>query len=120
VVHFCGIPLRIGIELAQIAGYGVLIAGLRRAGIPRALCLIIFGLMILHSASLTFNGHALSDTLYAAILPLALGGSMLTLFTRKFFHAVWTDVAYAVRWNTREESFLIPDDPGGIFCARRL
>jgi|GEM_PF-1115326 len=108
VVHFCGIPLRIAIELAQMAGYGVFIAGLRKAGLPRALCLIIFALMILHPASLLYNNHTLSDTFYAAILPLALGGSLLTLFTRKFFHAVWTGVAYAVLWNTREESFLIP------------
>lgn len=107
-VHFCGIPLRIAIELAQMAGYGVLIAGLRRAGLPRALCLIIFALMILHPASLLYNNHILSDTFYAAILPLALGGSLLTLFTRKFVHAVWTGAAYAVLWNTREESFLIP------------
>jgi hypothetical protein len=107
VVHFCGIPLRIAIELAQMAGYGVLIAALRKAGLPRALCLIIFGLMILHPASLLYNNHTLSDTFYAAILPLALGGSLLTLFTRKFSHAVWTGAAYAVLWNTREESFLI-------------
>jgi hypothetical protein len=108
VVHFCGIPLRIAIELAQMAGYGVLIAALRRAGLPRAFCLIIFALMVLHPASLFFNNHSLSDSFYAAILPLALGGSLLTLFTRKFSHAVWTGVAYAVLWNTREESFLIP------------
>jgi hypothetical protein len=108
VVHFCGIPLRIAIELAQMAGYGVVIAALRRAGLPRALCLVIFALMILHPASFLFNNHTLSDTFYAAILPLALGGSLLTLFTRKFSHAVWTGVAYAVLWNTREESFLIP------------
>ena len=108
VVHFCGIPLRIAIELAQMAGYGVFIAALRRAGLPRALCLIIFALMILHPASLLYNNHSMSDSFYAAILPLALGGSLLTLFTRKFSHAVWTGVAYAVLWNTREESFLIP------------
>src|SRR4030088_156774 len=34
VVHLLGIPLRIAIELAQIAGYGVLIAALRRAAVP--------------------------------------------------------------------------------------
>ena len=51
---------------------------------------------------------SMSDSFYAAILPLALGGSLLTLFTRKFSHAVWTGAAYAVLWNTREESFLIP------------
>src|SRR6266404_5032178 len=108
VVHFFGIPLRIAIELAQMAGYAVLIAALRKAAVPRALCLVIFALMILHPAALLYNNHSMSDSFYTAILPLALGGSLLTLFTRKFSHAVWTGVAYAVLWNTREESFLIP------------
>ena len=108
VVHFFGIPLRIAIELAQMAGYAVLIAALRKAGVPRRICLAVFALMILHPASLLYNNHSMSDSFYAAILPLALGGSLLTLFTRKFVHAVWTGAAYAVLWNTREESFLIP------------
>jgi hypothetical protein len=108
LMHFLGIPLRIAIELVQMAGYAVLIAALRKTRVPRPLCLVIFALMVLHPASLTFNNHTMSDSFYAAILPLALGGSLLTLFTRKFVHAVWTGIAYAVLWNTREESFLIP------------
>src|SRR3989440_2433856 len=108
VVHFCGIPLRIAIELAQMVGYTVLIAALRKAAVPRGLGLVIFALMILHPASFLYNSHSMSDNFYAASLPLALGGSLLTLFTRKFSHARWTGVAYAVLWNTREESFLIP------------
>jgi hypothetical protein len=108
IVHFFGIPLRIAIELAQMAGYGVFIGALRKAGVPRALSLIIFALMILHPASLLYNNHSMSDSFYTAILPLALGESLLTLFTKKFSHAVWAGVAYAVLWNTREESFLIP------------
>lgn len=108
VVHACGIPLRIAIEFAQMAGYAVLIAALRKAAVPRWLCLLLFALMILHPASLLFNNHSMSDSFYAAILPLALGGSLLTLFTKRFIHAVWTGAAYAVLWNIREESFLIP------------
>src|SRR3954454_14635818 len=108
VLHFLGIPLRIGIELAQMAGYAALIAALRKAAIPRWLCLALYALMILHPASLLFNNHSMSDSFYTAILPLALGGSLLTLFTKRFVHAVWTGAAYAVLWNTREESFLIP------------
>lgn len=108
VVHLLGIPLRIAIELAQLAGFAVLIAALRKAAVPRALCLVLFALMILHPASLRFNNDSMSDSFYTAILPLALGGSLITLFTKKFVHAVWTGAAYAVLWNTREESFLIP------------
>src|SRR5947207_13893650 len=89
-------------------GYAVFVAALRNAVAPRALCLVIFALMVLHPASFLYNSHSMSDSFYAAILPLALGGSLLTLFTRKFFHAAWTGAAFAVPWNTRAESFLIP------------
>lgn len=108
VAHFLAIPLRIAIEVAQMSGYAVLIAALRKAGVHRGVCIAIFALMILHPASLLFNNHSMSDSFYAAVLPLALGGSLLTLFTKKFWHAIYTGVAYAVLWNTREESFLIP------------
>lgn len=108
VMHFFAIPLRIAIELAQMGGYAVLIAGLRKAGVHRGVCVAMFALMILHPASLIWNNYSLSDAFYAAILPLALGGTLLTLFTKKFGHALFTGVAYAVLWNTREESFLIP------------
>lgn len=108
LVHSCGIPLRIAIELAQMGGYGVLICAFRKAGLPRSLCLTTFALAIFHPATLLFNNHSMSDSFYAAILPLALGGSLLTLLTRQLAHAVWTGAAFAVLWNTREESFLIP------------
>src|SRR6478672_5189056 len=108
VVHFCGIPLRFAIEVAQMAGYTVLIAALRKGGVPRWLCLVLFALMILHPTSFLYNTHTMSESFYTAVLPMALGGSLLTLFTRKIFHAAWTGLAFAVLWNIREESFLIP------------
>ena len=107
VVHLCSIPLRIGIELMQMAGYLMLVAGLRKAGVPRLVCLVSYAAMILHPAN-QFNRCTMADTFYAAILPLALGGLLLTLFTAKPAHATWTGIALAVLWNTREESFLIP------------
>jgi hypothetical protein len=108
VVHFFGIPLRIAIEFVQMAGYGVLIAALRKAAMPRWLCLVLFALMILHPASFLYNNHTMSESFYTALLVLTLGGLLLTLFTKKLGHAVWTGAASAVLWNTREESFLIP------------
>src|SRR3954469_24522641 len=95
-MHFLGIPLRIAIEVIQMAGWSVLIVALRKAAVPRGLCLAIFALMVLHPATLLYNNHTMSDSFYTAILPLALGGSLFTLFTRKFVHALWTGVAYAV------------------------
>ena len=73
VVHLCALPLRIAIELTQMAGYLALIAGLRKAGVPRLICLASYAAMILHPAS-QFNRCTMADTFYTAILPLVLGG----------------------------------------------
>ena len=108
LVHACGIPLRLAIELLQIGAYLVLIAAFRRAAVPRPVCLLAFAVMVLHPATFQHNNYTLSDTFYAAILPLVAGGLLLVLFTRKPGHALWTGFALAVLWNTREESFLIP------------
>lgn len=107
-VHLWHVPLRIGIEFMQAAGYLALVAGLRKAGLPRSICLLSYAAMILHPGSFQLNNYAMADTFYAAVLPLALGGLLLTLVTAKLMHATWTGVALAVLWNTREESVLIP------------
>jgi hypothetical protein len=108
LVHACGIPLRLAIELLQIAAYLVLIAAFRKAAAPRAVCLLAFAVMVLHPATWWLNNYTMSDNFYSAILPLAVGGLLLTLFNRKPWHALWTGAALAVLWNTREESILIP------------
>jgi hypothetical protein len=107
LVHLCAIPLRIAIELLQIAAYLVLVTAFRKAGVPRLVCLLVFAVMVLHPASFLFNNHTMSDSFYAGLLPLALGGLLLTLFTGKHSHAVWTGVTLGILWNTREESILI-------------
>ncbi len=108
IVHLVQIPLRIGIELMQAAGYLAVVAGLRRAAVPRSVCLICYAAMIFHPGSYQLNSVTMADNFYAALLPLALGGLLLTLFTAKFWHAAWTGIALALLWNTREESMLIP------------
>jgi hypothetical protein len=108
LLHLCRLPLRVGIELMQMAGYLVLVAGLRKAGVARVICLLSFAAMVLHPGSFQQNNYTMADSFYAAILPLALGALLLTMFTRSLLHAVWTGIALAVLWNTREESFLIP------------
>src|SRR5207248_8518138 len=64
VVHFFGIPLRVAIELTQMAGYAVLIAVFRKVAVPRWLCLLLFALMILHPASFLYNNHTMSESFY--------------------------------------------------------
>ncbi|PYJ90395.1 MAG: hypothetical protein DME70_00760, partial [Verrucomicrobia bacterium] len=54
-VHLLHIPLRIGIELLQAAGYLTLVAGLRRAGVSRAVCFLSFAAMIFHPGSFQLN-----------------------------------------------------------------
>jgi hypothetical protein len=107
LVHLCAIPLRIAIELLQIAAYLGLIAAFRKAAVPGWVCLSAFAAMVLHPASFLFNNHTMSDSFYAGLLPLALGGLFLTLFTGKPGHAIWTGATLGILWNTREESILI-------------
>lgn len=107
-VHFCHLPLRLAIELTQAAGYLALVAGLRAAGVSRLVCLICYAAMSFHPGSFQLNSVAMADNFYAALLPLAAGGLLLTLFTAKLSHAIWTGIALALLWNTREESVLIP------------
>jgi hypothetical protein len=116
LAHLCAVPLRIAIELFQIGAYLVLVAALRKAGVPRWVCLFAFAVMVLHPASFLFNNHTMSDSFYAGVLPLAVGGLLLTLFTGKIGHAVWTGVTLGVLWNTREESILIPAMLAVFFC----
>jgi hypothetical protein len=85
-----------------------LIEGFRKAAVPALVCLSAFAAMTLHPASFQLNNYTMSDCFYAAILPLAVGGLLLTLLTAKIRHALWTGIVLAILWNAREESFLIP------------
>lgn len=108
LVHLLGVPLRLAIELLQLSGYLVIIHAFRKIAVPNRVCLLAFAAMALHPASFQFNNYTMSDCFYAAILPLCVGGLLLTWFTAKLIHAVWTGFAFGILWNAREESFLIP------------
>ncbi|HEV2805349.1 MAG TPA: hypothetical protein VGW57_10520 [Chthoniobacterales bacterium] len=117
VAHLCSVPLRIAIELLQIGAYVVLVFAFRKAGVARSVCLLAFAVMVLHPASFLFDNHTMSDSFYAGVLPLALGGLLLTLLTGKSRHALWTGAILGVLWNTREESILIPAMLGVFFAV---
>jgi hypothetical protein len=58
--------------------------------------------MILHPAALAFNNHSMSDSFYAAILPL--GGAILSrLLFFSFLEATW--------WMAGYERYLFPVMP---------
>ena len=107
LVHSAGIPLRWGIELLQMAGYMALVSAMVRAGLNRAVGVLIYAALILHPASYQMNNHATADPFYAGILPLALAGLVWTLLTGRMSVALATGAALAVLWNAREESLLI-------------
>jgi hypothetical protein len=117
LAHLCAVPLRIAIELLQIGAYLVLVFAFRKAGVARWVCLLAFAVMVLHPASFLFNNHTMSDSFYAGLLPLALGGLLLTLLTGKSGHALWTGATFGALWNTREESILIPAMLGVFFAV---
>jgi hypothetical protein len=108
VVHLTGMPLRLAIELLQLTAYLVIVHALRKVAVPNRVCLLVFAAMALHPASFQLNNYTMSDCFYAAVLPLAIGGLLLLLFTGKLKHALWSGAVLAVLWNAREESFLIP------------
>ncbi|MEY2557035.1 MAG: hypothetical protein QOE34_460 [Verrucomicrobiota bacterium] len=107
LIHSAGIPLRWGIELLQMAGYTALVAAMVRAGLNRAVGFLIYAALTLHPASYQMNNHVTADSFYAGILPLALAGLVWTFLSRRMSVALATGAAFAVLWNTREESLLI-------------
>jgi len=42
LVHLCGVPLRMAIELLQMGSYLVMVGALRKAAVSRIVCLVIF------------------------------------------------------------------------------
>jgi hypothetical protein len=106
-VHLFGMPLRVAIELLQIAGAVVLVVALRRVGLGRVVCLLIFATMIFHPAGFQANNLVRSDLFYAGVLWMAIGGLIIVALNRRVAHAVGTGLAFAILWNTREESFLL-------------
>jgi hypothetical protein len=107
LVHSAGIPLRWGIELLQMVGYAALVGAMVRAGLNRAVGVLIYAALTLHPASYQMNNRAIADSFYAGILPLALAGLIWTLLSGRMSVALATGTALAVLWNAREESLLI-------------
>lgn len=115
LVHLWAIPLRTAIELLQMAGYLILIAGLRQAGLARAVSIFVYAALILHPASFQLNNLIRPDSFYAAMLALAFGGLIFTVLSARIRHALWTGLAFALLWNAREESFLLLFAPATFF-----
>lgn len=107
LTHFLHMPLRLAIELLQIGGALVLVAGTRSLGANRWATLLSFAAICLHPAGFELNDYTASDTFYAAVLWYVVGGLLLTCGTRSISAAAATGIALAVLWNTREEGLLL-------------
>ena len=107
VVHSSGLRQRIAIELLQSAAYLAVVLALVRAGLPRALGLVAFGLMCFHPASFHLNNYTMADSLYAALLPLIVAGMIFMLLGSGVVAAVATGISSAALWCTRAESGLV-------------
>jgi hypothetical protein len=107
-VHALGIPLRVAIECLQMGGYVALIGALRAIRFPRWLALSVFTLLLFHPESFQRNNYVQADTFYAAVLAYLVAGIFFTLVTRRLAPAICSGIAFAILWNTREESFLLP------------
>jgi len=74
LVHAFGLPLRLAQEVLFLSGYALFIAALRAAGVSRLAALLVYAAAIFHPASFQLHNHVVTDTLYAAVLPMALAG----------------------------------------------
>ena len=102
-----GIPLRLGIEGFQIAGYAFLIYALRRAGLPRLGCLALFAAALFHPCSFQVNNRVFSDTFYAGALVIFVAALILALVAEGVIVSILVGISCAVVWVTRDETVLL-------------
>lgn len=106
-VNWLHLPLRLAIELLQLSGALVLVAGLRSLGVNRLVSALACLVICLHPAGYQLNNYSMSDTFYAGMLWWVLGGLLLLMATFRLWLALLTGAAVAVLWNAREEGVLL-------------
>lgn len=117
LVHAFHVPQRLAIELLQLSAWLTLVLALRRAGIARWLCVIVFTVLALHPGSFQWYDYTMADVFYAAVLPFAVAGFIGMMFgSARIWMSIVAGQAVAILWNTREESVLLVV-MGGAFVA---
>jgi hypothetical protein len=103
-----GLPLRLSTELLLLAAAGTLVFALLRVGLPRVVAVLVFGVIVFHPFTIYVNDSVMADSLYAPLLLFATAGMIATLGCRDNRRAaLWTGLALAGLWHTRQESLLI-------------
>jgi hypothetical protein len=110
-VHAIGVPLRLAAEVLLAAAAALFVAVLRGAGVPTALALACFGLLVLQPHSFLVNRELLPAGFYLPVLLIAMSGLLLAAraasFRRSSVHAAWTGLALGALWTTRPEKPLV-------------
>ncbi len=110
-VYLSGVPLRLAMELLYLFSGLVFVVGINKNGINRAVCVIIFCLVAFHPVSFTLFDNTLPETLYSALILLALGLSFLqmsgSVMSRFISLNVMSGVCYSIILFTRPEGILV-------------
>jgi hypothetical protein len=110
LVHGTGIPLRLAAEGLLAAAALLFAAALVGAGLPPALALACFAIVVLQPHSLLVNRELLPAGFYLPLLLCALAGLLMAARAegrRRLAHAAWTGLALGVLWTTRPEKPLL-------------
>ncbi len=111
LVNVTGLPLRIGTELVFCLAACLLVVALWRLGTGVFWALAAAVATIFQPASFPFPNRVGAEVLLAALLMLALAGS-LTWWSRRADKPCWwqilgTSLWWALAWNVRKESILL-------------
>jgi hypothetical protein len=111
-----GLPLRLVIELVQIASYALLAAALRRCGFSRWAVFAVFAWMTLSHESAGWNNYSITETLYLAVTFAALALGLLWLCDGRWKQGLGCGLLLALLLNLREER-IIGVAMGGLLLA---
>lgn len=111
LVHFTGIPLRIGTELLYLAASVVFLLAVLRTGLPRWLGMIIFIFILFHPVSYSLFDYVLAETVYGSLFIMSIAG-FITLWSKReqadvARWAILTGIICALLWNLRKENLLL-------------
>lgn len=111
LTHATGIPLRLAAEGLLAASALLFAAALVATGLPRALALACFAILVLQPHSLLVNREVLPAGFYLPVLLCGLAGLLMGARARdgrrRLAHAAWTGLVLGVLWTTRPEKPLI-------------
>jgi hypothetical protein len=114
--HAVGLPFRIGTEILQIVAAFAWASALLKVGVWYSIATIIYAATIFQPVGFFVNDCAQPDSFYAAMLWFLMAGFACLFAEARSRDAIFTGLAMAILWQTREESFLLLAALA-VFCA---